>query len=99
MKRLIITLISFASVFIAAGQADWQTKVSPALLDKISRGESTPFIIVLKDQADVNTAKWLHSKNEKAIYVFNTLRDHAIKSQKSIISYLSSKQITHQSFF
>ncbi len=101
MKKIIPLFIALAYFGIATGQTgpQWNRKISASLLEKTSAGQSVPFIIILSEQADVSDAKQLDTKIEKATYVFSTLRDHAVQSQKELIAFLKNKNITYQSLW
>src|ERR671923_1392036 len=76
---------------------DWKQKISPSLYSLAEDGKQIDFLIIFKNQADVSEAGLLQTKNEKAHFVFNALRDEATRSQKSIISFLKGQGIPYQS--
>jgi hypothetical protein len=84
MKKLILTALAFACIHVLSAQTTpaWHQKVSASLLEKTANGESAPFFILLKQQADVSAAQGLNTKDEKAYYVFNQLKEMAAHSQK-----------------
>src|SRR6266436_6457804 len=97
----IATLLFFLSPnFNLAQQVQrWQSKVSPALLVKLSDHASATFIVVMKQQANLFAAKNIHGKEAKGIYVYNTLSTLARISQQSIISELQNDHASFQSFW
>lgn len=96
MKKIIFTSFAFAFAFAfsyAQSGQEWKLKVSPSLLEHTRNGASAPFLILMSEQADVNGAKQLRSKDAKGKYVYHTLRQTASQTQKGIISYLDAQHI------
>ncbi len=81
----------------AKHEQDWRLKVSPSLLEQTRNGESASFLILMSEQADVNRARQLRSKDAKAKYVYQTLREEAAQTQKGLIAYLDAHHIPHHS--
>ena len=77
----------------------WKLKVSPSLLSAFAEKSSENFIVIMNDQADVSAAKYIHGKEEKGKYVFETLRNFSLESQKSISTELNEEQIAFTSFW
>jgi subtilisin family serine protease len=101
MKKLIPAVFFLILAQLLNGQTgpDWHKKVAPALLQMTSGGQSASFLILLSSQADVSAAKRLHSKDEKAGYVYNTLSEHASKTQQGLISFFTEHHISYESLF
>jgi serine protease AprX len=101
MKKFFFTAIAICCIHFLSGQTTptWQQKVSPVLLAKTAQGESAPFFILLHQQANVTAARALSTKDEKANYVFNQLKETADRNQKNIIAFLKAQQAPVQSFF
>lgn len=99
MFKLIYTFCAIILCASLYGQENWQSKVSPALFAKLDKGHPEEFLIVLRQQADVSSAIHMSSKEEKAHYVFNTLRDYAEKKQRSLSLFLDSRNIPFQPLF
>lgn len=57
------------------------------------------YIVVLKNQADVSSARDIHGKENKASYVFQKLKDQSDKSQKNIVNYCKQNNLKYQSFY
>lgn len=77
----------------------WKTKVDPVVLKKAETGTTVEFIAVLKQQADVSAADNLETKEEKGMFVYNSLKAAAAHSQGEIISLLTKSNATFQSFW
>ena len=101
MKRLITSAIFLAFVGLAFGQTkkDEWGKIDAALLEHTANGQAAPFLVLLSQQADLSAALQLKTKNEKATYVFNTLRQTAQASQAGLLAFLIQRNAPHQSFF
>src|SRR5688572_29013179 len=91
-------VLAFASSHAQSG-SEWQRKVSPSLLEQTRDGQSTSFIIVLTQQADVSDAKHIRTKEAKGEFVFQTLRQTAQQSQKSVLTYLESQQVSYRKLY
>lgn len=74
-------------------------KISESALAKFSESNHLDCIIVMMDQLDMYGKTTGLSKDRKAAFVFQSLTEHASKSQKDIKSYLSSNNISHQPFY
>src|SRR6188768_127806 len=101
MKKFYFTLLAFSCIhFLSAQNAPaWHQKVSASLLEKTANGESAPFFVLLKQQADVSAARGLNTKDEKAYYVFSQLKEVAEHSQKSVSAFLKLNGVSYQSLF
>ncbi|MBI5917632.1 MAG: S8 family serine peptidase [Bacteroidetes bacterium] len=101
MKKLISIAVLFVFFGFAFGQTgkDWRQKVDASLLEKTAGGQSVPFLILLAQQADPAAARQLKTKDEKAAYVFNMLRQTAIATQARLAASLTQKNAPHESLF
>jgi serine protease AprX len=84
---------------MVAQTAAWKAKVDPVVLKKIETETSVEFIAVLKQQADVSAADNLETKEEKGMFVYNSLRAAAEHSQGEIVSLLTKANATFQPFW
>ncbi len=100
MKRLFTVAMLLAFFSFANGQAhNWQQKVDAPLLAKTANGQTVPFLILLAQQADLSAARQLKTKDEKATYVFNTLRQTANTTQVGLTAFLTQKNAPHEGIF
>lgn len=101
MKGLFTTTFLLALLGIAYGQKGniWQQKVDATLLAKTVSGHSMPFLILLPQQADLQAALQLKTKDEKGTFVFNTLRQTATVTQAGLKALLIQKNIPHEGLF
>ncbi len=101
MKRLFTTAILLAFLGLSFGQTakDWHQKVDASLMEKTATGQTVPFLILLAQQADLTAAIQLKTKDEKASFVFNTLRQTANSTQVGLKAFLNQKNVKHESLF
>lgn len=93
-NQIWVCLILLGTTFSLSAQ-----KMSNALLNQYDQSTTVDCIIVMEDQLDLygTTKGW--SKNDKANYVYRSLKAHANVSQSQLIEYLDVKGIPYQSFF
>src|SRR5688572_27049114 len=75
------------------------SKISPAVLQDTSNGKSASVMVLLADQADVSSAHGMKDQDARGWYVYNTLRDHAERTQAGLRAYLKSQGVTFRSFW
>jgi len=75
------------------------SKIAPAVIDDLYDGKPASVVIFLADQADVNAAYGIKDQDERGWFVYNTLREHAERTQADIRSFLSVRGIEFQSFW
>ena len=100
---LLLMLILLLSVLgpqtsIQAMNLEWQAKIDPELLET-DPTEETEYMILLAQQANLDKAKTLSSKQEKVSYVVSKLKLTAEKNQTEIIDYLAARGIEHRTFW
>jgi len=74
-------------------------KITTDVQSLFSEQDVVDCIIVMDDQLDMYGKTDGLTKDEKAMLVFSTLKNHANRSQESLLSYLQSKEIKHESFY
>lgn len=74
-------------------------EVSPILAAQLAQGGEAEFLVVLRQQADLSRAAQLATKTEKGRYVFQTLRQVALKTQEPLLRWLQEKGVPHQRFY
>ncbi|WP_405900772.1 S8 family serine peptidase [Streptomyces sp. NBC_00727] len=83
-----------------AAAADGPTaQVDSALMKAVDKGGESSFFVVLKDKADLTTAKRKHGHAARAKAAFDELKTKAHKSQQSLNTYLDKKKVGHQDFW
>lgn len=101
MLRTIYTLLALAFLSTSFAQINphWEQKISTALIEQSSDGQSVSFIIIMTEQANLSEARQLQTKNLKGIYVYQTLLEVSQGSQKDLADFLKQNNISYQSFF
>ena len=74
-------------------------KVAPRVLSATSDGKSTPVVIMLADQADVSAAYSMKDQDARGWYVYNTLTEHAARTQVGLQEFLKSQGVSYRSFW
>ena len=98
-NTLLLFLLSISCTILSAQENNWKSKVDDSLLNKLAETDEVEFLVVLKDKANLSLAKSLSTKNEKAQYVYASLKSHADKSQKDLKTYLDAEAVPYQSLF
>ena len=70
--------------------------VDGALTSALKDGGETAFFVVLKDRADLTTAKKQKTHARAATAAYKALRANAEDSQKSLASFLDRKKVGHK---
>ena len=101
MKKLVPFIACIFFFYMASSQTNdaWQQKVDASLLEKTANGTTVDFLIILEKQADITDAKQLKTKDEKAQYVLEQLRQTANASQAGLLHFLEQKNAPHKPLF
>lgn len=67
--------------------------------DLKSAGNEVPILVILKDQADLGGAIALRNREDKGRYVYQALRDVALRTQGGLEVFLNSRGLAHQGFY
>lgn len=92
-----MVLLSFSAA--AQSVPAWKAKVDPVVLKKAETESTVEFIAVLKQQADVSAADNLDTKEEKGMFVYNSLKAAVEHSQGEVISLLKNANADFQAFW
>ena len=74
-------------------------KIAPEVLADTSDGKSASVIILLADQANVSAAYGMRDQDARGWFVYNTLSEHAARTQIGLRNFLDSRGVTYQSFW
>jgi len=74
-------------------------KIAPEVLAATADGQGTPIVIMLAEQADVSAAYEMKDQDARGWYVYNTLTQHAARTQVGLQEFLKSQGVTYQSFW
>lgn len=89
------TLRRLTEVFLQTPVA----KIAPRVLSDTSGDKSTSVVILLADQADVSAADDMEDQDARGWFVYNTLTQHAARTQIDLQDFLKSQGATYQSFW
>src|SRR5881394_1726634 len=104
--------VSFALFFVgallammawssAAGTkpAEIAAKIAPEVVAETADGGRASIVILLADQADVSAAYEMKDQDARGWYVYNTLTQHAARTQVGLQAFLTARGISYQSFW
>ncbi len=74
-------------------------RIAPQVLADTTDGKSTSIVILLADQADVSPAYDMKDQDARGWFVYNTLTQHAARTQIGLQGFLKSRGVTYQSFW
>src|SRR6476469_367690 len=74
-------------------------QIAPDVLAETADGSSASVVIMLADQADVSAAYRMKDQDARGWFVYNTLREHAERTQAGVRAELESRAVTYQSFW
>jgi subtilisin family serine protease len=74
-------------------------KIAPQVLSDTADGKSTSVVILLADQADLSAAYDMKDQDARGWFVYDTLTQHAARTQADLKGFLKSRGITYQSFW
>ncbi|WP_425832127.1 S8 family serine peptidase [Streptomyces fractus] len=74
-------------------------KVDSALTKAVAKGDDAKFFVVLKDKADLTTAKKQRTHAKAAAAAYRALRTTAEDSQKSLTSFLDKEKVGHKGYW
>ncbi|PIR22237.1 MAG: peptidase S8 [Deltaproteobacteria bacterium CG11_big_fil_rev_8_21_14_0_20_45_16] len=97
MSRLYrLSTICFCVSLFLMGSAKASPKISESFWKRVSaEGKAASILVVLKEQADLSDASQLESKEEKGRYVYDELRELALKTQSGLIDLLDAESLDY----
>jgi serine protease AprX len=105
-----VTIVLFArasaQLGTPSGQANPPTtgfaaanKIAPEVLADTADGGSASVVILLSDQANVNAGYAIRDQDAQGWFVYNSLTQHAARTQIGLKNFLNSRGVTYQSFW
>ena len=88
-----LAYISLATTGVSAN------KIAPSVLADASSANRASVIILLREQADVSAAYAIKDQDARGWFVYNTLTQHAERTQRPLRAFLDTRHITYQSFW
>src|ERR1043166_2290345 len=74
-------------------------KIAPEVLADTAGGKSASVVILLSDQADVSAGYRIKDQDARGWYVYNTLTQHAARTQVGLQAFLTNQGVSYQSFW
>jgi serine protease AprX len=95
---VLLTMRAWSS---AAGPkpVDIAAKVAPEVLGETADGGTSSVVILLADQADVSAAYQMKDANARGWFVYNTLTQHAARTQTGLRRELEARGMSYQTFW
>jgi subtilisin family serine protease len=79
--------------------AEIAAKIAPDVLAGTTEGGSASIVILLADQADVSAAHQMKDSDARGWFVYNTLTQHAARTQAGLRAELEARGVSYQSFW
>ena len=79
--------------------AEIATKIAPEVLAETLEGGSASIVILLAEQADVSAAHQMKDADARGWFVYNTLTQHAARTQAGLRAELEARGASYQSFW
>jgi serine protease AprX len=93
------TMISSSSNSLQPPTQNPDQRIGAKVLADTTDGNSTSVVILLADQADLNAAYGMKDQDERGWYVYNTLTQHAARTQAGLQEFLKSNGASYKSFW
>ena len=74
-------------------------KVAEEVLSDTAGGASAPVVVLLADQADVSAAHDMKDQDARGWFVYDTLTQHAQRTQAGLRGFLDSQGVGYQSYW
>jgi serine protease AprX len=74
-------------------------KIAPQVLADTANGNNASVVILLADQADVSAAYGMMDQDARGWFVYNTLTQHAARTQADLQLFLTDRGVSFQSFW
>src|ERR1700730_3833479 len=82
-----------------AGLLNASVKIAPEVLADTADGKNASVVILLADQADVSAAYAMKDQDARGWFVYNTLSQHAARTQAGLQAFLTAQGASYQSFW
>jgi subtilisin family serine protease len=94
---VLLALMAWSS---AANPSGSLAKIAPEVLAETADGNSSASIVImLADQADVSAAHRMSDQDARGWFVFNTLTQHATRTQAALRAELDARGVSYQTFW
>src|SRR5450432_3655157 len=76
-----------------------RAKIAPEVLADTANGNNASVVILLAEQADVSAAYEIKDQDARGWFVYNTLTQHAARTQAGLQAFLTARGASYQSFW
>lgn len=76
-----------------------EAKIAPQVLAAIADGQAASIVIMLAEQADVSAAYDMKDQDARGWFVYNTLTQHAARTQADLRGFLDIRGVSYRSFW
>jgi len=101
MKKQLL-LLSVLPLFIGMTlitNDHWKAKVDASVFEAIQQNQTTDFMVLFKEQADLSKADLFRSKEDKGTYVYEQLESFAKNSQRQAVRILENNAAPYRTFW
>lgn len=95
---ILLAMLGWSSA-AAPKPIDIAAKIAPEVLAQTGDTGNAPIVILLADQADVSAAFQMKDQNARGWFVYNTLTQHATRTQAALRKELEARGLSYQSFW
>jgi serine protease AprX len=95
----VVAAIGMAALLGKGTASSSQTKISDQVLLDTTGGQQASFVIYLGDQADVSAAYGMKDQDARGWYVYNTLKEHAARTQAPVEAELDAQNVPYKSYW
>ena len=95
----LIAVLPASAALPYAASAQMLQKADPWVVRKLAENGTSQFLVLLPEQADLSTAAALTDKTQRGQFVFETLRNHAARTQAALLATLSARGVEHRAFW
>src|SRR5438034_7604152 len=74
-------------------------KIAPEVLADTAQGKNSSIVIFLAEQADLSGAYRMKDQAARGWFVYNTLTQHAARTQADLRAFLAARGVSFQSFW
>ena len=94
----LLAMLAWSSA-AGTGPAKIAAKIAPEVAAEIADSGSTPVVIMMAEQADVSAAYAMKDQDARGWFVYNTLKQHAARTQAPLRAELDARGVSYRSFW
>ena len=94
---ILLAMMAWSSA--AGPKPDIAAKIAPEVLAETAGSGNASIVIMLADQANVSAAFQMKDQDARGWFVYNTLTEHAVRTQAGLRAELDGRGVGYQSFW